>query len=151
MAAACIAYLGPFTQTFRQRAIDSWMTQMMELDLFTTSEFSLEKVLGDPLLINEWQMNNLPKDSFSVENGIIMTYGKNWPLMIDPQGQANRWIKRMENSGTDRRSMTKLLIVKPTDHDFQQRFEQAIRMGLPLLLESVGEELDPVLDPILFK
>jgi dynein heavy chain len=84
LAAACIAYLGPYTQTYRQRAIDSWLVQMMELDLTTTDEFSITKVLGDPLVINEWQMNNLPKDSFSVENGIIMNYGKNWPLMIDP-------------------------------------------------------------------
>jgi len=42
------------------------------------------------------------------------------------------------------------MILKPSDSEnFVQRFEQAIRMGLPLLLESVGEELDPILDPVL--
>lgn len=47
---------------------------------------------------------------------------------------------------------SKLMILKPSDTDnFVQRFEQALRMGLPLLLESVGEELDPILDPVLLK
>ena len=35
----------------------------------------------------------LPADAFSVENGIIMSRTKRWPLMIDPQGQANRFLK----------------------------------------------------------
>ena len=44
------------------------------------------------------------------------------------------------------------MILKPSDSEnFVQRFEQALRMGLPLLLESVGEELDPILDPVLLK
>lgn len=44
------------------------------------------------------------------------------------------------------------MILKPSDtENFVQRFEQALRMGLPLLLESVGEDLDPILDPILLK
>ena len=38
-----------------------------------------------------------------------------------------------------KRGPTNLLIVKPSDNDFTQRFEQAIRMGQPLLLENVGE------------
>jgi dynein heavy chain len=29
----------------------------------------------------------------STENGIITNMGRRWPLMIDPQGQANRWIR----------------------------------------------------------
>lgn len=51
-----------------------------------------------------------------------------------------------------RDSGVKLMILKPSDSEnFVQRFEQALRMGLPLLLESVGEDLDPILDPILLK
>lgn len=70
--------------------------------------------------------------------------------MIDPQGQANRWIKNME---MDEINMgQKLMILKPSDSEnFVQRFEQALRMGLPMLLESVGEDLDPILDPVLLK
>ena len=37
----------------------------------------------------------MPQDDLSVENGIMVTRGRRWPLMIDPQGQANRWIKTM--------------------------------------------------------
>ena len=70
--------------------------------------------------------------------------------MIDPQGQANRWIKNMEMQ--DQAQGTRLMILKPADADtFSQRFEQALRMGLAVLLESVGEELDPILDPVLLK
>ena len=34
--------------------------------------------------------------SFSLDNAIIVTNSHRWPLMIDPQGQANKWIKNME-------------------------------------------------------
>lgn len=37
----------------------------------------------------------LPADEFSTENGMLTTMGRRWPLMIDPQGQANRWIRSM--------------------------------------------------------
>ncbi|KAJ3585525.1 hypothetical protein NHX12_014244, partial [Muraenolepis orangiensis] len=50
-----------------------------------------------------------------------------WPLMVDPQGQALKWIKNMER---DRR---------------------AVQSGEPVLLQNVQEELDPALSPILNK
>lgn len=40
-------------------------------------------------------MVGLPKDENSIENGIIIEKGRRWPLMIDPQGQANKFIKSM--------------------------------------------------------
>ena len=41
--------------------------------------------LGDPVKIRQWQIAGLPKDQFSVDNGIIVTNARRWPLMIDPQ------------------------------------------------------------------
>lgn len=34
--------------------------------------------------------------SFSIDNAIIVSNARRWPLMIDPQAQANKWIKNME-------------------------------------------------------
>jgi len=34
----------------------------------------------------------------SIENAIVVANARRWPLMIDPQGQANKWIKNLERS-----------------------------------------------------
>ena len=64
--------------------------------------------------------------------------------MIDPQGQANKWSKNMEKDH-------KLSIIKLTDSDYMRTLENCVVFGNPLLLENVGEELDPSLEPLLLK
>lgn len=66
------------------------------------------------------------------------------PLMIDPQGQANKWVKNSERENN-------LNVIKLTDGDFMRTLENCIQFGTPLLLENVGEELDPSLEPLLLK
>lgn len=44
-----------------------------------------------------------------------------------------------------------LEVVKLSDRDFLRRLENAIRFGKPCLLENVGEELDPALEPVLLQ
>ena len=51
--------------------------------------------LGDAVKIRHWQIYGLPRDALSVDNGVIVEYSKRWPLFIDPQGQANKWIKNL--------------------------------------------------------
>ena len=69
---------------------------------------------------------------------------RRWPLLIDPQGQANKWIKNMEKTSN-------LHIIKLTDSDFVRTLENCIQFGTPVLLENVGEEIDPILEPLLLK
>jgi dynein heavy chain len=52
-------------------------------------------VLGDPIKIRNWNMKGLPLDGFSIENAIILFNSRRWPLMIDPQSQANKWLKKL--------------------------------------------------------
>lgn len=35
-------------------------------------------------------VQGLPTDSVSVDNAVMVTSGRRWPLMIDPQCQANK-------------------------------------------------------------
>ncbi|XP_072105024.1 dynein axonemal heavy chain 6-like isoform X2 [Mobula birostris] len=69
--------------------------------------------------------------------------GEHWPLLIDPQGQAVRWIKKME--GED------LCVLLATHHNYMNKMSNAIRMGHPVLLHDVTEQLDPCLRPILLR
>jgi dynein heavy chain len=38
-----------------------------------STDFTVERVLGDPVQIREWNINGLPADNLSTENGIIVT------------------------------------------------------------------------------
>jgi dynein heavy chain len=62
--------------------------------------------------------------------------------MIDPQGQANKWVKNMEKSQN-------LAIIRLNQPDYVRILENAIQFGQPVLLENIGEELDPILEPVL--
>ncbi|KAJ3284862.1 Dynein heavy chain 7, axonemal, partial [Borealophlyctis nickersoniae] len=144
IAAGVIAYLGAFTKLYRLECIAEWAGKLKEAMIPCTEVFSLAKVLGDPIKIRAWTIAGLPSDSFSVDNGIIVENGRRWPLMIDPQGQANKWVKNMEKENN-------LQILKLTDADYVRNLENAIQFGAPVLLENVKEELDPVLDTVLQK
>jgi hypothetical protein len=45
----------------------------------------LVTVLGEPVRIRDWVIDGLPNDSFSIDNGIIVSRARRWPLFIDPQ------------------------------------------------------------------
>ena len=44
-----------------------------------------------------------------------------------------------------------LKIVKMTDANFMRIMEASIRVGAPVLLQEIGETLDPSLEPVLLK
>ncbi|XP_076985171.1 dynein axonemal heavy chain 1 isoform X3 [Tamandua tetradactyla] len=144
LAAGFVAYLGPFTGQYRTVLYDHWVKQLVTHEVPHTSEPTLIGTLGNPVKIRSWQIAGLPNDTLSVENGVIAQFSQRWTHFIDPQGQANKWIKNMEKeNGLD--------VFKLSDRDFLRSMENAIRFGKPCLLENVGEELDPALEPVLLK
>ncbi|KAL9959258.1 hypothetical protein ACROYT_G032565 [Oculina patagonica] len=144
VAAACVAYFGAFTSLYRHELISSWIERCKDLGIPVSDDFSLINVLADPYEIRQWNADGLPRDSVSIENAILVTRGRRWPLMIDPQDQANRWIRAKE-------AKNGLKVIKLTDQNFLRTLENCIRIGMPVLLEEVGETLDPALEPILLK
>lgn len=65
--------------------------------------------------------------------------------MIDPQVQANNWIKNMED---------KNLIIMRQNKPFKQLYFQlqnAMTLGYPILLENLSENVDSFFEPVLQK
>lgn len=81
-----IAYLGAFTSVFRSDLAEDWVRLCEEKEIPNSGKFSLERVLGNAVQIRNWGLFGLPNDSFSIENAIINSKTRRWPLFIDPQG-----------------------------------------------------------------
>ncbi|KAB0795300.1 hypothetical protein PPYR_12139 [Photinus pyralis] len=144
LATAFVSYLGPFVSQYRESLVDFWKQQVLELEIPFDEEFNVIKFLIDPTTIREWNIQGLPSDGFSTENGIIVTRGTRWPLVIDPQTQAQKWIKAMERKNG-------LKVIDFGMHDYMRTLEAAIQNGKPVILQNILEEMDPSLNPLLNK
>lgn len=130
LAAGQIAYLGPFTGSYRAYVLGQWVTACQRSGIPCNDRFKLEAVLGDPVKIRQWNILGLPKDDFSTENGIAVDQGRRWPLAIDPQGLANKWVRAMEKESG-------LQVIKLSDGNYMRTLENAIQFGKPVLLENI--------------
>jgi dynein heavy chain len=144
LACACISYYGGFTGDFRDELVSEWLKKAREIEIPVSSEFRLEKTLGDPVQIREWQNQGLPTDLVSISNSILVDKCRRWPLMIDPQQQANKWLRKKEE-------LNNLAITTMNDINLLRTLENCIRIGRPLLLEDLGETIEPALEPVLQK
>lgn len=86
----------------------------------------------------------LPSDSVSIENGLIATKGNRWPLFIDPQLQAVKWVYNMEKENS-------VKVLKFKDTHFQADMKACLSLGYPCLIEDTVQNLEPLIDPILSK
>jgi len=81
----------------------------------------MRNFLGDEVKIQSWNIAGLPKDDTSIENGIIIDKSRRWPLMIDPQSQANKYIKNLGKEHTEG-----IDIMKVSDPNLMRTLEMAI-------------------------
>jgi len=145
ISAAFMSYAGPFGSAYRDELVSSeWLKPVQEFKVPVTKGFSFSSFLANPTDVREWNLQGLPTDAFSTENAVLATRGRRFPLMIDPQNQANKWVRKMEASNS-------LKIFDPNSRDIMRTLERAIEFGNPVLLENVKEELDPSLEPVLAK
>ena len=130
LSSAAISYNGPFTGAFRKNLTDYWTTLINAKELPVTQDFQITKVLGDPLILRDWMIDGLPSDSVSLENALFAMEGHRWPLVIDPQGQATKWLNNMF-------AMQKKTTTKITSNSFLQDMRASIKNGVPVLLVDI--------------
>lgn len=144
LCSGIVSYLGPYTSSYRSEIIELWKDSLKSSNIPISKDFSLIKLLSTPTKVREWTLQGLPRDDFSLENAIIVENSNRWPLFIDPQGQATKWIRKMEEEKG-------YLVVKMSDPHLIKTIEKAIQIGTSVIIENIGEEIDPALDPLLLK
>jgi len=142
MAAGSVNYLGPFTDDYRKDIAHLWLQQLALYKIKHSKNYSLSSVLIDSFELRSWNMCGLPRDLVSTDSAIIVTRASRWPLMIDPQEQANKWIKALEVNNS-------LKTCKGTNSDLMTIIVDAVRLGSTVLIEGLEEHIDPSLRPIL--
>lgn len=126
-----------------------------------TQALNIINMLVESATVSEWTLQGLPNDELSVQNALIATKSRSYPLLIDPQSQGKMWIKNKEADNN-------LQITSLNHKYFRTHLEDCLSLGMnddqsiikslykfiagkPLLIEDIDIELDPVLDNVLEK
>ncbi|XP_025155775.1 dynein heavy chain 8, axonemal [Harpegnathos saltator] len=141
---AFLSYCGPFNQEFRVLLQRKWFDFIQERKIPISVIINVVAILTDTATIGDWNLQGLPTDELSLQNAIIVTKALRYPLLIDPQLQGKAWIKNKEKD-------LSLQVTWLTHKYFRNHLEDSISIGRPLLIQDVGEEIDPILDNLLEK
>jgi dynein heavy chain len=147
VACAFVSYCGPFNQDFRKVCIVEKFTGDCKLRKVPVTEgLDVISFLVDQGIIGDWNIEGLPTDGLSIQNGILVTKSSRYPLLIDPQGQAIGWITKREVQNMPAHGTTTINHPKLKD-----QLEFCMGEGKALVVVNVEETIDPMLDPVLEK
>jgi len=147
---AFVSYCGPFNQQFRDYLINDKFTADCETrEVPVTRKLDVVSFLVDIGTIGDWNMQGLPTDPLSTQNGILVTKSTRFPLLIDPQGQALSWIKNKESKKLPNWNGQNLVTI--SDPKLKDKLEFCMSDGKSLVIVGVEDEIDPMLDPVMEK
>jgi dynein heavy chain len=149
LACAFISYSGAFNSQYRDLLIQTKFTADLRARAIpVTSHLDVITFLVDQGTIGDWNIDGLPTDPLSSQNGILVTRSSRYPLLIDPQGQAYKWITAMQRRADN---LPPWEVTALNSSKLKDNLEFCMGEGKSMVVVGVEEELDPLLDPILEK
>ncbi|KAK2112179.1 hypothetical protein P7K49_011926 [Saguinus oedipus] len=144
LISAFVSYVGYFTKKYRNELMEKfWIPYIhnLKVPIPITNGLDPLSLLTDDADVATWNNQGLPSDRMSTENATILCNTERWPLIVDAQLQGIKWIKNKYGS--------ELKAIRLGQKSYLDVIEQAISEGDTLLIENIGETVDPVLDPLL--
>ena len=121
-----------------------------------TFDFNLKEILGDVEKISEWTIKGLPNENMAFENMIIIdeTMEKKYPVIIDPEGQAFRYMRdnmNLREETTGYQVQQSRMCLKASSANAVKQLQFALQQGSIVFCENSGEVTHPALLSILRK
>ena len=143
LAAGFVSYVGAFDKDSRDALWSAqWSPDLAQRSIPLTPGVDPLAVLTDEANNAKMISEGLPADRISIENGAIITSCERWPLIIDPQVQGIKWLKRREEANG-------LQVIQLTARRWLTKVVQAITSGNTVIIENLGEDIDATLEPVL--
>jgi dynein heavy chain len=142
---AFVSYFGYFTKKYRVEMMNDLFLPFigkLATPIPITPELDPISMLTDDADVASWNNEGLPADRMSKENATILCNCERWPLMVDPQLQGIKWIKK-------RYEGKQFQIVRLGNRGYLETIERSVSNGDVVLIENLSEYTDPVLDPLL--
>lgn len=144
LAGAFSSYIGFFDHYYRSVVKQTWRKHLDEgAHIKFRKDLLMIEYLSLPSERLNWQTHGLPSDDLCTENAIILNRFKRYPLIIDPSGQALKFVLSFYR---DKKISTSSF----ADEGFIKNLETCLRFGFPLLVQDV-EKIDPILNSVLNK
>ena len=140
LGAAALTYHGALPERKRRASLEDWKAALQRLDIAVRADFSAQRAFASPMEVEDWVLKGLPNDGFSKDNAALMDQSLCYPLLVDPQGQATRWL---------RNRFPNMKVSKPSKSAFRNTVENAFQFGARLLVENVNKDVPPSLLNIL--
>ncbi len=92
IVAGILTYFGPFSWVSRMRIKAEWVKIFKGMSLKVQENPMISEILGETPQLTEFHQKSLLRNETCIENALIMAQSTRWPLIIDPEGAAGRWL-----------------------------------------------------------
>lgn len=142
LAAGFVSYVGAFDKELREELWKhQWTADLKSRGISISDGSDPMDVLSDEGRNSTMISEGLPSDRISLENGAIVNNCLRWPILIDPQMQGIKWLKKKEKDNLD--------IIQLNQKHWLKTLGNAITNGRSVLIENIGNDLDPTLSTVL--
>ena len=149
LSSAFVSYIGAFDYQYRNELWRNvWIPDLRAREIPMSSDVDPLAQITDDGRTAQMMSEGLPADRISIENGAIISVSKRWPLVIDPQQQGIKWLRQRE-SKTKTGEPAPLQVIQLSQKNWVRTVVNAIQQGTVVIVENVGEDIDPTLDPVL--
>ena len=108
---------------------------------FSDEDFRFSMFLS-PTDSIEWELLGLPRVKYYITNALLMKITQRWPMVIDPDNQTSKWIKKVMRD-------KHIICIENKDKNLVVKVTEAVQEGYPVLIENVSFQINKLLDRLI--